>query len=63
MTQPNQPQHSDPDVHKGAVEGDRPTDVQMGNPNDDGIDDQGLPDDPIGTAEDVEGANADETQG
>ena len=33
-------QQDDPDVHKGAVEGDRPTDVpQMGNPNDDGVDD------------------------
>jgi len=55
---------TDPDRHKGAVEGDRPSDVpQMGNPHDDGIDEDGLPDDPIGTAEDMEGANEDETQG
>jgi hypothetical protein len=56
-------QHDDPDVHKGAIEGDRPTDEQIGNPHGDGIDDQGLPDDPIATAEDKIGANEDETQG
>jgi hypothetical protein len=56
------PQH-DPDVHKGAIEGDRPTDEQMGNPHGDGIDENGLPDDPIATAEDQIGANADETEG
>jgi hypothetical protein len=57
-------QQDDPDVHKGAVEGDRPgDDPQMGNPHDDGIDDEGLPDDPIAIAEDVEGANEDESQG
>jgi hypothetical protein len=53
----------DPDIHKGAIEGDRPTDEQMGNPNGDGIDDEGLPDDPIATAEDQIGANVDETEG
>jgi len=56
-------QQDDPDVHKGAIEGDRPTDEQIGNPHGDGVDDQGLPDDPIATAEDVEGANEDGTQG
>ena len=56
-------QQDDPDVHKGAIEGDRPTDEQHYNPNDDGIDDNGLPDDPVAIAEDAEGANADETQG
>ena len=61
MTQPTTP--ADPDVHKGAVEGDRPGDKQMGNPHDDGVDENGMPDDPIAIAEDVEGANADETQG
>jgi hypothetical protein len=61
MTQPTTP--TDPDIHKGAVEGDRPTDKQMGNPHDDGVDENGMPDDPIAIAEDVEGANADETQG
>ena len=56
-------QQDDPDVHKGAVEGDRPTDEQMGNPNGDGVDENGLPDDPIATAEDRLGAEADETEG
>ena len=53
----------DPDIHKGAIEGDRPTDEQYGNPNGDGVDDQGMPDDPVATAEDAVGANEDETQG
>jgi hypothetical protein len=56
-------QQDDPDIHKGAIEGDKPTDEQIGNPHGDGVDDQGLPDDPIAIAEDVEGANEDGTQG
>jgi len=52
------------DEHIGAVEGDRPTDKpQQGNPNAPGVDQQGLPDDPIATCEDVIGANVDESQG
>ena len=35
----------------------------MGNPNGTGVDEDGLPDDPIATAEDAIGANEDETQG
>jgi hypothetical protein len=56
-------QQDDPDVHKGAIEGDRPTDEQQFNPHGDGVNDDGLPDDPIAIAEDVEGANEDGTQG
>ena len=56
-------QGKDQDVHKGAIEGDRPTDEQQGNPHGDGVDEQGLPDDPIASAEDKIGANEDETQG
>jgi hypothetical protein len=56
-------QQNDPDVHKGAIEGDRPTDEQLGNPNGDGVNDEGLPDDPIATAEDEIGANEDGSQG
>jgi hypothetical protein len=55
--------HSDPDANKGAIEGDRPTDEQQGNPHGDGVDHNGLPNDPIGTAEDRVGANEDESQG
>ena len=53
----------DPDVHKGAIEGDRPSDEQIGNPHGAGIDAEGLPDDPVATAEDKIGANEDESQG
>jgi hypothetical protein len=53
----------DPAAHKGAIEGDRPGDEQHGNPHGDGIDDDGLPDDPIAIAEDEIGANEDESQG
>jgi len=56
-------QQDDPDVHKGAIEGDRPTDEQQFNPNGDGVNDEGLPDDPVATAQDAEGANMDKTQG
>jgi hypothetical protein len=55
--------HADPDWHKGALEGDRPDDPQHANRHGDGIDDRGLPDDPVAIAEDVVGANEDETQG
>jgi hypothetical protein len=54
----------DQDAHKGAIEGDRPTDSpQMGNPHGSGVDDEGLPDDPIATAEDKIGANEDKSEG
>ena len=56
-------QQDDPDVHKGAIEGDRPTDEQQFNPNGDGVDENGMPDDPVAIAEDVIGANEDESQG
>jgi hypothetical protein len=56
-------QRDDQDVHKGAVEGDRPSDEQIGNPNGPGVNDEGLPDDPVATAEDAVGANEDESQG
>jgi len=53
----------DADAHKGAIEGDRPGDEQLGNPHGDGVDENGMPDDPVATAEDEIGANEDETQG
>lgn len=55
--------HPDPDIHKGAIEGDRPGDEQIGNPHGDGVNDEGLPDDPIAIAEDALGANEDKSQG
>jgi hypothetical protein len=56
-------QQDDPAAHKGAVEGDTPNDEQNGNPHGDGVDENGLPDDPVAIAEDAEGANSDGTQG
>ena len=50
--------------HEGAVEGDKPTDPsQQGNENAQILDDQGQPTDCDKVAEDVLGANLDETQG
>ena len=63
MTAMAKKQQDDPDVHKGAIEGDRPTDEQTGNPNGPGIDQNGLPNDPVATAQDKLGANEDETEG
>lgn len=63
MTPMAKKQQDDQDVHKGAVEGDRPSDEQIGNPNGPGVNAEGLPDDPIATAEDAVGANEDESQG
>ena len=51
------------DEHIGAVEGDRPTDPQQGNPNAPALDAEGLPNDPDAIAQDVIGANIDETEG
>jgi len=53
----------DPDLHKGAIEGESPTEPGHGNRNAPGLDENGMPDDPKAIAEDVVGANADETQG
>ena len=63
MTTTSLPPHADPDIHKGAIEGDRPNDEQQGNPNGDGVDKNGMPDDPVATAQDVIGANEDQSQG
>lgn len=55
---------SDNEAHMGAVEGDKPTDKpNQGNENAPGVDDQGLPNDPVATAEDRIGANLDESEG
>lgn len=57
-------QVTESEEHLGAVEGDRPTDQpQHGNKNAPGLDDQGLPNDPVAICEDVIGANADESEG
>lgn len=56
-------EHENPDDGLGAVEGERPSDPQRGNPNGPGIDSQGHPDDPVATEQDRIGANLDETEG
>jgi hypothetical protein len=64
VDQPVLPKPIDPDQDKGAVEGDRPTDKQQSNRNAPGaLDSEGLPKDRVAIAEDVIGANADQTQG
>lgn len=61
--QPVLPKPTDPDQDKGAVEGDRPTDKQHFNENATALGEDGMPKDRIAIAEDVIGANADQTQG
>ena len=65
QTVPSVPSDStDQDQSKGAVEGDRPTDKQQSNKNAAGaLDSNGMPKNTVAIAEDVIGANADETQG
>jgi hypothetical protein len=54
----------DADEHIGAVEGDKATDKpNQGNPSGTGIDDKGVPNDPVATAQDRIGANQDESEG
>jgi hypothetical protein len=54
----------DEEDHIGAVEGDRSSDTpNHGNPNAPGIDSEGMPNNPVATAEDRLGANLDETEG
>jgi hypothetical protein len=62
MTQQARP-GKDQDLAKGAVEGPPSEHESGGNPNAPAIDDEGLPDDEVAVAEDVIGANVDETQG
>lgn len=54
---------ADPDLEKGAVEGPPNNDDAQGNPNAPGLDERGLPNDEVAIAQDVIGANEDETQG
>ena len=54
---------ADPDLEKGAMEG-PPDDMQhQGNRNAPALSDEGLPNDDVAIAEDVLGANEDETVG
>ena len=50
----------DNDIHKGATEEDRPGPQRSSHP---GLDENGLPNDPIAIAQDALGAKADKSQG
>jgi hypothetical protein len=63
MTPATTHQQDDQDIHKGAIEGDRPSDETNTDQKNGGVDQNGLPNDPLATAEDEEGANADQSQG
>jgi hypothetical protein len=56
-------QQDDPAAHKGAIEGDRPSDEQNVDKQRGGVDANGLPNDPVKTAQDRIGANEDDSQG
>jgi hypothetical protein len=51
---------ADNDIHKGATEDDRPGSPQSSHP---GLDENGLPNDPVAIAQDKVGANEDGTEG
>jgi hypothetical protein len=55
-------QQVDPDLHKGAIEGDRPDDEQQGNANVPALDESGLPAKMTAIAEDRIGANVDDSE-
>jgi hypothetical protein len=57
------PAHRDQFARKGSLEGDHASDVQQGNCHGAALDEDGMPCDDVAIAEDVVGAEADETQG
>jgi hypothetical protein len=61
MTQANRAM--DPDLEKGAVEGPPNNPQEHGNANAPGLDENGMPNDEVAIAQDVIGANVDETEG
>ena len=63
MTPMAMKQQDDQDAHKGAIEGDRPSDEQNSAQADDALDENGLPADCDRIAGEAIGANEDESQG
>jgi 6-phosphogluconolactonase len=55
-------QQVDPDLHRGAIQGDRPGDEQQGNANVAALDESGLPAKATAIAEDRIGANVDDSE-
>ena len=60
---PTTKQLDDQDAHKGAIEGDRPTDEQNVKPKPPALDKNGMPADCDAIAAEAIGANVDESQG
>jgi hypothetical protein len=54
---------ADPDLEKGAIEGPPNDEQAQGNTNAPGLDENGMPNDEVAIAQDVIGANEDETEG
>ena len=54
------PSGTDNDIHKGATEDDRPGPERSSHP---GLDDDGLPNDPVAIAQDALGAREDKSEG
>jgi hypothetical protein len=63
MTETAKKQMNDPEIHKGAIEGDRPSDEQNVSNTGAGVDKNGMPNDPKATAQDRIGANEDKSEG
>jgi hypothetical protein len=59
MDKPTQPK-TDNDIHKGAVEENRPGPERSNHP---GLDKNGLPNNPVAIAQDALGAKEDKSQG
>ena len=57
------PPLDDPDLEKGAIEGSPNGEEDQGNANAPALNEDGLPNDEVAIAEDVLGANEDDTQG
>ena len=60
---PTTKQLDDQDAHKGAIEGDRPTDEQNVKPKPPALDQNGMPADCDAIAAEAIGASVDESQG
>jgi hypothetical protein len=57
------PAHRDQYAQKGTLEGDQPSQIQQCNAHGAALDDNGWPADELAIAEDVFGAEVDESQG
>jgi hypothetical protein len=56
-------QQGDPAIHKGAIESDRPSQETNVDDRPSGVDGNGMPNDPVATAQDRIGAREDESEG